>query len=247
MAEVKKMKGLLFTRDAQVLSVMNQVLDNFEIDTEVCLDSVTALDAVTTLKLDTVIIDWSGSEESTRVLGSMRNSEQNAKSTVLAMVSGDPEMRAARSAGANFIMFKPMNVDQAMRFLRAAYGNMLLQRRRATRCPADIPVVATVTGAGPIEGQIIDISVHGLAFRCTHDIQVDQQISMSFKLPGTSLPIHITGTVKNVITPDSGIRVGICFSSVPHNEIALLEQWISDHLPALPSRVASPEAGKETR
>jgi hypothetical protein len=50
-----------------------------------------------------------------------------------------------------------------------------------------------------------------------------------------------------VITPDSGIRVGICFSSVPHNEIALLEQWISDHLPALPSRVASPEAGKETR
>src|SRR5260370_29171969 len=236
----KKIERPLLTSDAQVLSVMNPVLDNFEIDTEVCLDSVAALDAVTTTKLDTLIIDWTGSEESARVLTAMRNSEHNVKSTVLAMVNGDPEMQAARHAGANFIAYKPMNVDQATRFLRAAYGNMLLQRRRATRCPVDIPVAANVTGAGQIEGQLIDISVHGLAFLCMHDIRVDQQISMGFKLPGTSVLIHVAGTVKNVITPDNRTRVGICFSSVSQNEISLLEKWISDHLPEIPGRGTSP-------
>ncbi|HTD23348.1 MAG TPA: PilZ domain-containing protein [Terriglobales bacterium] len=224
------MKGLLFTSDARVLSLMDQVLDNFEIDTEVCRDSVTTLDAVTTTKLDTLIIDWTGSEESARVLSAMRNSEHNAKSTVLAMVNGDPEMQAATSAGANFIAYKPMNVDQATRFLRAAYGNMLLQRRRAIRCPVDIPVVANVTGTGPVEGRITDISVQGLAFLCTYNIRLDQQISMAINLPGTSVLIHVTGRVRNTITPDTRTRVGVCFSSVPQNELSLLERWISDHL-----------------
>src|SRR5579859_324690 len=106
----------------------------------------------------------------------MRASDQNGKSTVLALVRGDPEMQAATRAGANFTMYKPLNVDQATRFLRATYGNILLQRRRAARCQVDIPVVAIAAGAGAIDGQIIDLSIEGLAFRCTHDIHVDQQL-----------------------------------------------------------------------
>jgi len=62
--DVVKLKGLLFSSDAQVLSVMNQVLDNFEIETEVCIELSSALDAVTNTKLDTLIMDWTGSDDS---------------------------------------------------------------------------------------------------------------------------------------------------------------------------------------
>jgi len=244
MNEVIRLKGLLFSTDAQVLSVMNQVLDNFEIETEVCLESASALDAVTTLKLDTLIMDWSGSGESIQILSAMRNSEQNAKSTVLAMVNGDPEMQAATHAGANFIVYKPMNVDQATRFMRAAYGNMLLQRRRAVRCPVDIPVIASMLGAGQVEGKIINLSVRGLAFLCKHGIEVEQQLAMGFALPGTSTMIRVTGRVANVISTDGGTRVGVCFSSVPPDQFAALEQWMSDHMPELPKRLMSPDDRK---
>ena len=244
MSEVVRLKGVLFSTDAQVLSVMNQVLDNFEIETEVCLETASALDAVTTLKLDTLIMDWSGSGESLQVLSAMRNSEQNAKSTVLAMVSGDPEMQAATHAGANFIVYKPMNVDQATRFLRAAYGNMLLQRRRAVRCPVDIPVIASLLGAGQVEGKIVNLSVRGLAFLCKQVIQVEQQLAMGFTLPGTSNAIRVTGRVANVTNLDGGSRVGVCFSFMPPDQLAALEQWMSDHLPRLPNKLMSADDRK---
>ena len=244
MGEVVRLKGLLFSTDAQVLSVMNQVLDNFEIETEVCLETASALDAVTTLKLDTLIMDWTRNDESIQILSAMRNSEQNARSTVLAMVNGDPEMHAATHAGANFIAYKPMNVDQATRFMRAAYGNMLLQRRRAVRCPVDIPIIASVLGAGQVEGKIINLSVRGLAFLCKQALEVEQQLALGFELPGTSTAIRVTGRVVNVINADGGTRVGVCFSSVPPDQFAALERWMSDHMPKLPNKLMSPDDHK---
>src|SRR5215471_18737882 len=163
MGEITRLKGVLYSTDAQVLSVMNQVLDNFEIETQVCMESSAALDAVTTRKLDTLIMDWNGSYESSRILSAMRSTEQNAKSTVLALVKGDREMQAASQAGANFIVFKPMDVDQATRFVRAAYGNMLLQRRRAARVEINVPAIINVAGTGPMKSRVINVSVRGLA------------------------------------------------------------------------------------
>ena len=246
MSEVIRLKGLLFTTDAQVLSVMNQVLDNFEIETEVCLETASALDAVTHMKLDTLIMDWTGTEQSTQIVAAIRNSEQNAKSTVLAMVNGDPEMQAATRAGANFVVYKPMNVDQATRFLRAAYGNMLMQRRRAARCPVDIPAVASFLNAGRVEGRIINLSVRGLAFVSKYAAEVDQNISIEFMLPETSITIHAAGQVTNVITPAGMTRAGVCFSSMPPRDLAALEQWMSDHLPPPPSPFTPHATGRQS-
>jgi len=239
--DVVKLKGLLFSSDAQVLSVMNQVLDNFEIETEVCIELSSALDAVTNTKLDTLIMDWTGSDDSIQILNAMRNSAQNAKSTALAMVNGDLEVQSATKAGANFIIYKPVNVDQATRFLRASYGNMLMQRRRAVRCSVDIPVTADVIGTGPVEGKIVYLSVRGLAFQCRHAMQVDQHLAIAFKLPGTSALIHVSGKVVNVATPDDQTRAGVSFSSVPPKEFTVLEQWMSNHSPKLPSQLIAPD------
>lgn len=245
--EFARLKGALFTTDAQVLSVMNQVLDNFEIDTEVCIDPQTALETVGTIKLDTLIMDWIG-KDSTEILRALRESEHNGKATVLAMVSGDVERQAATNSGANFTMYKPLNADQATRFLRVAYGSMLLQRRRVVRCQVDISVVIDVAGAGTIEARIIDLSIKGLAFRCTHDIRIDQHLTMQFKLPETNALLHVSGRVANVSTSTSAIRVGVCFFDVPQSEYPWLEQWVSDHLPKLPEVLTSSDhRGKTLR
>jgi CheY-like chemotaxis protein len=237
MGEITRLKGVLYTTDAQVLNVMNQVLDNFEIETQVCTESSAALDAVTNRKLDTLIMDWNGTYESGRILSAMRNTEQNAKSTVLALVKGDREMQAATQAGANFIVYKPMDVDQATRFVRAAYGNMLLQRRRAPRVEIDIPAIVTLAGTGQTKGKMINLSILGLAFVCEEEIKISQELAMAFTLPGNPLLIHITGKVMNVMKREAAHRVGVCFTSIPPNEQEVLEKWVSDHLPVLPKKI----------
>jgi hypothetical protein len=219
---------------------MNQVLDNFEIETQVCTESAEVIDAVTNRKLDTLIMDWNGTYESSRILSAMRNTEQNAKSTVLALVKGDREMQAATQAGANFIVFKPMDADQATRFVRAAYGNMLLQRRRSPRVEIDVPAVVTVVGVGQGKGQVIDISVRGLAFLCEDETTINQELAIAFTLPGNRVLLHVTGKVMNVIKRAEMTRVGVNFTSIPPDEQEMLERWMSEHLPALPKKTTSP-------
>jgi response regulator RpfG family c-di-GMP phosphodiesterase len=246
MAGITRLRGVLYSTDAQVLSVMNQVLDNFEIETQVCMESAAAIDAVTTRKLDTLIMDWNGTYESGRILSAMRSTEQNAKSTVLALVKGDREMQAATQAGANFIVFKPMDVDQATRFVRAAYGNMLLQRRKAPRVDVDVPAVINVAGVGPVKGKIINLSVSGLAFICEEEIKVSQELAIAFSVPGNAILIHATGKVVNVIPRERLTRVGVSFTSIPPNELKVMERWIPEHLPALPKKVAGARESKGT-
>ncbi len=65
--EQVRLEGLLFSGDAQVLGVMNQILNSFAIQTEVCTQIELALDAVTHRRLDTLIVDWDLANDPTRV------------------------------------------------------------------------------------------------------------------------------------------------------------------------------------
>ena len=60
MNEYLQLDGLLFTNDTHVLWVMNQILDSFAIETDVCSELDYALDAVMHRRLDAVIVDWHG-------------------------------------------------------------------------------------------------------------------------------------------------------------------------------------------
>src|ERR1700691_458074 len=102
MREHVRLDGILFSRDKQILSVMNQILDSFAIDTEVFAEIGPALDAVTHRRLDSVIVDWKAANNPTRVVMAARRSSPNSNSTIVAMVSGGSEMQAALLAGANF-------------------------------------------------------------------------------------------------------------------------------------------------
>ena len=135
MKEHVQLDGLLFTSDTQVLSVMNQILESFAIKTEVCRELDPALDAVTHRRLDAVIVDWDGVVDPTLIVRATRKSSPNSNSTIVALVSGQSETHALL-VGANFMIHKPANIDHANRCMRAAYGTMLQNRRRAARVPA---------------------------------------------------------------------------------------------------------------
>lgn len=222
--------GLLCSGDPQVLSVMKPALEQFAINTQISTELATVLDAVSQRRLDTVIVDWDGTHNPTRVLRVTRGSSWNKKCTILAMVNGDSEMHAALRAGANFLIHKPWDLNCVTRCLRAAYGTMLQERRRAARCPADIPVIARFSELGKIEARLSDISVGGLALQCKQPVDVDHQVSLSFLLPATNILIHVAGKVVNA---DQKGRAGVCFSFVPQNELKLLESWLTIQLAKL--------------
>jgi CheY-like chemotaxis protein len=229
-----RLDGLLFSNDTHVLSVMNQILESFAIETEVCSELGAALNTVTHRRLDAVIVDWKAAYNPTRVVSAARKSSPNTNSTIVAMVNESSEMQAALLAGANFIIHKPTSHDHAIRCMRAAYGTMLQQRRRAARCTVDIQVAATVAELGCLETRITDISVGGIALHCKRSLEINWTVSLSFTLPTTSDLIHVTGRVVNANANADGTgRIGICFSFVPENEFDLLVNWLAVELAKL--------------
>ena len=136
MKEQIHLDGLLFTRDVSVQQVMSGILDTFAIATQVSGEMEAALDAVMHRRLDALIVDWDGAYDPTRVVRAARQSSPNSNSTIVAMVNRGSETLALL-VGANFMIHKPTDIEHARRCMRAAYGTMLQNRRRAARVAMD--------------------------------------------------------------------------------------------------------------
>ena len=240
MKEQIQLDGLLFSSDTQVLGVMNQILENFAIKTEVCGELDSALDAVTHRRLDTVIVDWDGGLDPTLIVSAARKSSPNSNSTIVAMVNGQSETHALL-VGANFMIHKPTDIDHARRCMRAAYGTMLQNRRRAARVPVDIAVVVRIAEMGEIQARISDLSIGGLALQCSRPLQTNREALTQFMLPGNTGMIHATGKIANA---NATGRAGVRFSFVPEEDRNLLEGWLAVELAKL-EKAEMPSAENE--
>lgn len=221
--------GLLFSHDREVLAVMSQVLSSFAINTEVCHEFGTAVDAVTHRRLDTIIVDWQELETPTRIVRSARKSSPNNNSAIVALVNPGAETHALL-VGANFMIHKPVDAEHAGRCMRAAYGTMLQNRRRAARVPVDVPTTARVADVGLVTARITDLSIGGMALQCERPLQINWEVIASFSLPDSKRPIHVTGRVVNA---NSSGRAGLRFFFIPEEERDFLEDWLAAELAQL--------------
>jgi hypothetical protein len=224
-----RLDGLLMTKDQQVTSVMNQILGTFSIETQICGDLDSALEAVSHRRLDTIIVDWDGISDPTRLVRAVRKSSPNCNSTVVAMVNAGSETHALL-VGANFMILKPADLDHANRCMRAAYGTMLQNRRRSARVSVDLPVRARVIDGDVIEARISDISVGGIALQCKQPLQLHQEVFAQFSLPGLPDAIQVVGKIVNANV--SG-RAGVHFTYVSESDLMLLESWLAIELAKL--------------
>jgi ActR/RegA family two-component response regulator len=226
-----QLDGLLLTKDRQVVSMMNQILDNFAINTEVCGELEAALEAVSHRRLDAIIVDWDGTTDPTRIVRATRKSSPNSDAIIVAMVSAGSETHALL-VGAHFMIPKPADLDHANRCMRAAYGTMLQNRRRAARVSVDLSALVRVGDTGGINGRISDLSVGGLALWCKQPLTIGQHVLAQFSMPGFEGVIHISGKVVNA---NAAGRAGVKFSFLPEEDRNALESWLAVELAKLES------------
>jgi Tfp pilus assembly protein PilZ len=125
------------------------------------------------------------------------------------------------------MIHKPATAEQAGRCMRAAYGTMLQNRRRAARVAVDIPVMARIADIGIVSAKISDLSIGGMALQCAQPLQINWEVLAHFALPGTSHGIHVTGKVVNA---NSTGRAGLRFSFVHEDDLEILENWLAIEL-----------------
>jgi len=131
-------QALLFCPDDKTARTVTQVLSELEFAVEACIEPFAAVKKLMGQHFDAVVVDCDNEQNATLLFKSARNSTSNQTSLAVAVVEGQAGVAKAFRIGANLVLTKPINIEQAKGTLRVARG--LLRKSDPTK-----PASATAT------------------------------------------------------------------------------------------------------
>ncbi len=134
-------RALLFCPDEKIARTVTQVLNELEFAVESCVEPFAAVKKLMAEHFDAVVVDCDNDQNATLLFKSARNSATNQASLAVAVVEGQAGVAKAFRIGANLVLTKPINVEQAKGTRRVARG--LLRKGEAAKPSAGAPVPST--------------------------------------------------------------------------------------------------------
>src|SRR6266700_5086313 len=130
-------QALLFCPDEKTARTVTQVLSELEFGVESCIEPFAAVKKLMGQHFDAVVVDCDNEQNATLLFKSARNSTSNQASLAVAVVEGQAGVAKAFRIGANLVLTKPINIEQAKGTLRVARG--LLRKGEPAKAGAVAP------------------------------------------------------------------------------------------------------------
>ncbi len=150
-------QALLFCPDEKTARTVTQVLNELEFNVESCIEPFAAVKKLMGQHFDAVVVDCDNEQNATLLFKSARNSSSNQTSLAVAVVEGQAGVAKAFRIGANLVLTKPINIEQAKGTLRVARG-LLRKAEPAKQATPAANTAAPVAAAGPKPAPLKPIS-----------------------------------------------------------------------------------------
>ena len=214
------LRTLLVSRDADALHVLQGVMRDLDVESEVCADIGPAVERLAQGGTSAVVVDYDV-EHAPELLKLIRQNYAGG-CVALAMVKGLASIEAAYDMGANFVLIKPVSADTAFRSLGEATA--LVERMLHRPARLVVPTLAYVSFDGPLDPAIIlDLSEGGMAIQALQAVQLEGPLRLQFELPG-SLETMILAA--EIVWADSSGRAGLRFIDVSQHDHQRLSDWV---------------------
>jgi periplasmic protein TonB len=141
--------ALLFCPDEKTARTVTQVLGELEFNVEACTEPFAAVKKLMGQHFEAVVVDCDNEQNATLLFKSARNSTANQTSLAVAVVEGQAGVAKAFRFGANLVLTKPINVEQAKGTLRVARGLLRKSEPGKTATPAPIPPASAGSQSRP--------------------------------------------------------------------------------------------------
>lgn len=138
-------QALLFCPDEKTARTVTQVLGELDFEVSSCTEPFAAVKKLMSERFDAVVVDCDNEQNATLLYKSARNAPNNHSALAVAVVEGQAGVAKAFRIGANLVLTKPINVEQAKGTLRVARG--LLRKNESTKAPS--PVSAATSTLAP--------------------------------------------------------------------------------------------------
>src|ERR1700678_1461785 len=140
-------QALLFCPDEKTARIVTQVLSELDFGVVPCSEPFGAVKKLMGERFDAVVVDCDNEQNATLLFKSARNAPNNQSALAVAVVEGQAGVAKAFRIGANLVLTKPINVEQAKGTLRVARG--LLRKNDGGKSAA--PAATTIaTPATPV-------------------------------------------------------------------------------------------------
>jgi CheY-like chemotaxis protein len=217
-------QSLVLCRDPEVLRTLCPLLFDLDIGVEICLGTNGVSRMLRRRKFDTVIIECEADGTGLNVLQELRTDSNNQNTIAVGVVDDQHAMQAALDIGANFVLAKPISVEDAGRILRSTRGMIERMVRRFLRVAINHMFHVSIYGMED-PAFILDLSEGGMAIQSMTPMQVGRQLSLRFYLPGTQRRVEADA---NVVWIDPTGRIGLEFTELSGHDRHALKSWINE-------------------
>ncbi len=142
---------------------------------------------------------------------------------VFAMVSPRMHVATAYEYGANFVLYKPLQLEQVLRSIRAARGFMPADRRQSPRHGVSHLVHFDIPGEVCHPALLLEVSASGMSVQTTGEIALKEHVPFRLQLPDGPA---VKGAAE-VIWTDSTGRAGLMFSKMAAQTRAHIQNWLA--------------------
>jgi TonB family protein len=139
-------QALLFCPDEKTARTVTQVLSELDFEVVSCTEPFAAVKKLMGEHFDAVVVDCDNEQNATLLFKSAHNAPNNQSALAVAVVEGQAGVAKAFRIGANLVLTKPINVEQAKGTLRVARG--LLRKNESVK-PATTATAKPATSAPP--------------------------------------------------------------------------------------------------
>jgi protein TonB len=141
-------QALLFCSDEKIARVVSQVFSELDFSVEPVNEPFAAVKKLMTQRYDAIAVDCENEQNASLLFKSARNSSTNQSSLALALVEGQAGVAKAYRIGANLVLTKPINVEQAKGTLRVARGLLRKNSDAAGAAAPGMPAKITPVSTG---------------------------------------------------------------------------------------------------
>jgi CheY-like chemotaxis protein len=215
------LQALLVSTDDSAADVLGRVLPSFGISMDRSSDPETTLTRIRQQKFEAIIADFNDPQAASDALQQAK--ALGAQSLSIALVADPTKVRDILSAGAHFVLYKPISEESARAGLRAVAALLSRERRRAFRVPVQAPVVITQPDTRKVDGILLDLSETGMDVLTAEPQVPGALLAFQFQLPDGALQIEAHG---QVAWANPNGQTGVHFVDVPAQVATGLKAWL---------------------
>lgn len=218
------MKALVVCSNEAILRVLRQILSEAGVALEACRSLDSALSLWRTHRYELVLFDWDVPDMASAPLPELRRTSANPSGILVAIMDGRDSAQPAFVQGINFVLFKPLSLDQVRHSLQAALRLRMGERRSNPRHPVHLYTTVSYPAQEGAPVTLMNVSGRGTAVQTPCNLPPSSKLYFQFQLPGGTETIRLTG---HMVWQDAAGRAGIRFADVPTSSRRTIDEWLT--------------------